>query len=356
MSHFIYLRGLKHVDLSVFAVDKVQKTYYDPIKGWEMAYSSGQQVKRSIMLSLLDELNVTPAPITFVSQMKKDKDQLGEGAALSLADPSYPDQLIGGYMRADKKSEDGKDERTIKRRSPLSISAMRPLHYTLANVHTESASFDRREEAEIHEVIVRNKNGKKMSEEEIVQLLDGENRSLFHKWLNPQKRAGGLFIYDIAIDLRRLFTVSTNQFEPEMSLTTIEKLRKEGWMDSQTIFGKCLVAPADKRQKMTKALAHALVNWQITSNQSRSFSLMETLAIVISDNANKVASAIRASLDEDGKRAEPIVEQGTINGVSTFVSSASTGYLQGAIVSHDALDQAEAEITRRIEDYFGKTE
>jgi hypothetical protein len=281
--------------------------------------------------------------------MKKDKDQLGEGAALSLADPSYPDQLIGGYMRADKKSEDGKDERTIKRRSPLSISAMRPLHYTLANVHTESASFDRREEAEIHEVIIRDKNGNKMSEEEIVQLLDGENRSLFHKWLNPQKRASGLFVYDIAIDLRRLFTVSTNQFEPEISPTTIEKLRNEGWTDGQTVFGKCLVAPLDERKKMIKALAHALINWQITSNQSRSFSLMETLAIAISDNANKVASAIRASLDEEGKRAEPVVEQNTIEGVSTFVSSASTGYLTGVVVAHNALVKAEEELISRIE-------
>jgi hypothetical protein len=190
-----------------------------------------------------------------------------------------------------------------------------------------------------------------MSDEEVTDLLKGVDRSLHRKWIPENKRAGGLFIYDIAIDLRRLFTVSTNQFEPELSAETIEKLREKGWTDGQTVFGKCLVAPLDERKKMIKALAHALINWQITSNQSRTFSLMETLAIAISDNANKVASAIRASLDDEGKRAEPVVEQNAIEGVSTFVSSASTGYLTGVVVAHDALVKAEEELIRRIEAY-----
>ena len=352
MSNFIYLRGLKHSDLTVFGVEKGQKTYYDPIKNWEMPYSSGQQVKRSIMMALLEKLNVKPAPITFINQTKKTGG-LGEGAALSLCDPSYPDQLIGGYMKADKKSEQDKDERTIKRRSPISISALRPLHPDLASVHTENASFDRRDQAEHHKVEVRDKDGRKLSEEEIVEFLDGENKSLFHKWLPPQKKAGGLFVYDIAIDLRRLFTVSTNQFEPEMTLATINDLREKGWMNGETVFGKCLVAPPEQRRKMTAALAHALVNWQITSNQSRSFSLMETLAIAISDNANKIASTIRVSMVEESQKVEPFVDE-SINGVNVFVSKASTGYLRGATTSGDALEKAEIELVRRIEEYTSK--
>ena len=37
------------------------------------------------------------------------------------------------------------------------------------------------------------------------------------------------FVFDIAIDLRRLFSVSLNSFEPEMANSTIEKLKEEGW-------------------------------------------------------------------------------------------------------------------------------
>lgn len=351
MNSFLYLRGLKHADFTVFGVQDGQKAFYDMQFSQYMPYSSGQQIKRSIMDSFTDALGVQPAPITFISDVEitKGKKKLTEGEPLSICDPNYPDQLVGGYMRA----ESGGTNRTIKRRSPLSISAMRPLHPLLARTYKENITYDRSDRPELHKVIVRDTDGRRMSDDEVSSMLEGSNRSLHRKFIQDEKRAGGLFVYDIAIDLRRLFTVSTNQFEPEMSPTTIENLRAKGWTDGETVFGKCLVAPADERTKITKALAKALINWQITSNQSRTFSLMETLAIVISDNANKVASAIRASLDEEGKRAEPIVEQDTIDGVSTFISSASTGYLNGVIVSHDALDQAEAELIRRIEKYVG---
>jgi hypothetical protein len=349
MKSFLYLRGLKHADFTVFGVQEGQKTFYDVQFSQSMPYSSGQQIKRSIMDSFSDSLGTQPAPITFISdvKIKGTKKELGEGEPLSLCDPSYPDQLIGGYMRA----ESGGANRTIKRRSPLSISAMRPLHPLLARTHKENITYDRSDRPELHKVVVRGTDGKPLSNDEVTALLQGVDRSLHRKWIPENKRAGGLFIYDIAIDLRRLFTVSTNQFEPEMSATTIENLRAKGWTDGETVFGKCLVAPADERKKMIQALAHALINWQITSNQSRTFSLMETLAIVISDNANKVASAIRASLDEEGKKAEPVVEQ--IDGTTVFVSSAATGYLRDVVFAHDALEQAEAELIKRIEAYVG---
>lgn len=352
MSPFIYLRGLKHADLTVFGVDKGQKTYYDPQAGYPLPYSSGQQIKRSIMESFMEHLQVSPAPITFVSVVteKKGKRSLGEGAPLGLCDPSYPDQLIGGYMKADSKEIEEEDKRTIKRRSPLSISALRPLHPSLAGIKVENASFDRSDRPEVHKVIVRDSSNRRLSEDEIVELLKGENRSLFRKWIQDEKRASGLFVYDVAIDLRRLLTVPTNQFEPEISLETIEKLRGQGWTDGETVFGKCLVAPMDEREKIVKALAHALLNWQITSNQARTFSLMETLAIAISDNASKIAGAIRAKLKEDSDRAEPIVDD-SIGGVSTFISLAAAGYIRTNLESVDALDQAEAELTKRIMAY-----
>ena len=48
----IYIRTLKRAEHTVFCVEKGQKTYYDPQFNSYVPYSSGQQVKRS----LIDEL------------------------------------------------------------------------------------------------------------------------------------------------------------------------------------------------------------------------------------------------------------------------------------------------------------
>ncbi len=129
-----------------------------------------------------------------------------------------------------------------------------------------------------------------MNDEQISALLEGKDRSLSRKWIPNNSRAVGLFVQDIAIDLRRLFCVSLNKLEPEIDLKTIEpKLREAGWKETTTVFGNCLLAPKEVREKLIPALAHAIINWSITSNQSRTFSLMETLAVSISDNANKIS-------------------------------------------------------------------
>lgn len=351
MSSFLYLRALKHSDFTVFNVQDGQKTFYDAQFGQQMPYSSGQQVKRSILEQFMEVLGVQPTPTTFVSNVtvKGGKPTLGEGEPLSLCDPSHPDQLVGGYMRA----EGGGTTRTLKRRSPLSISAMRPLHPYLARLYKENITYDRSDRPELHQVIVRGADGQQLSNDEIADLLQGSDRSLRRKWIPENKRAGGLFVYDVAIDLRRLLTVPTNQFEPEVSPETIGKLRGLGWTDGETVFGKCLVAPVTERERIVRALAHALLNWQITSNQSRTFSLMETLAVAISDNASKIAGAIRAKLKEDSDRAEPIIDD-SIAGVSTFVSLAASGYVRTNLEAVDALEQAEAELTRRMMAYVEK--
>ncbi|GAB3967372.1 hypothetical protein GCM10028806_09620 [Spirosoma terrae] len=354
MSSFLYLRGLKQADLTVFGVDNGQKTYYDYRANYPLPYSSGQQVKRSIMEAFIDCLGIQPAPITFISvvTVKKDKKSLGEGAPLGLCDPSYPDQLIGGYMNVDSKESEGTEKRTIKRRSPLSISAMRPLHPDLAGVKTENVSFDRSDRPEVHKPIVRDEKGRRLSEEEIVELLGGQNRSLFRKWIQGESRAVGLFIYDVAIDLRRLFTVSINQFEPEISPDTIEALKSKGWSEGQNVFGKCLMAPKSEREKITKALAYALLNWRITSNQSRTYSPMETLAVGISDNASLIAGSIRVTLPlDDNAKVEPIADD-TVEGVSLFVHTAGALHnVRSNIASPYALKQAEDELIKRITAY-----
>jgi hypothetical protein len=334
----IYIRTLKRAEHTVFCVADGQKYYYDTQFGRRIPFSSGQQIKRSLMDSLCATINQTPSPVTFLFDITKQK-ELKEGEVYGTCDPSYADQLFGGWMKASK----GGVERTLKRRSPLSISAMRALHPLLAGLEKEAASFDRSERPN-NVVIVRDEKGNELSNDEIVDLLAGKDRSLSRKWLNASDRATGLFVMDVAIDLRRLFTVTMNSFEPEMSERTIEKLRNEGWTETQTVFGPSLLAPLTLREKWIKGLAKAIIDWKITSNQSRTFSLMETLAISISDNANLIAGSIRAKLsEEDSRKADPIIDE-SLKGVHTYITLQAAAYIHTKGEKADALEQAEQKL------------
>ena len=226
----------------------------------------------------------------------------------------------------------------------MSISALTALHPLLSGVPIENISFDRSDFPELHKVIVRDTQGNELSDEEIETALNGSNRSLLRKYIQNNKRATGLFVYDIAIDLRTLFCISTNQFEPEISPKMIETLKSKGWKESKNVFGECLVLPKEERDKVIPALAKALINWRITSNQARTFSLMETLAVAISDNANTLAAAIRAKLIDDGERpkAKPIVDETA--GADLFITLPCANYIVTETESVDALKKAEEKL------------
>jgi hypothetical protein len=340
-SPFIYLRGLRHAEHTVFAVNEGQKFYYDPQFGYKMAYSSGQQVKRSV----IEALNLPFAAITFNWEIDK-KGKAGMLEPHSPCDPTFVDQLLGGYMKAQK------DDYTVKRRSPLSISAMRPIHPLLGGLEgeTEPVVYDRSARPNDHIVKVFNldEKGKRVEipQTDLDEWLTSNRRNLGPKYYNGngQTRATGLFVYDIAIDLRTLFSISTNKLEPELFPEIEEKLRAEGWVEKQNIFGKCLVCPKKKRDEIIPALAKAIINWRITSNQARTFSLMETLAIAISDNANQIAYAIRGELrdDSDRPRATPKIDETAKADI--FVTPIANAYVAGAVGSADALEIAEKKL------------
>jgi hypothetical protein len=355
MNNTIYVRTLKRAEHTVFSVDKGQKTYYDVQFGQYIPYSSGQQIKYSLIEALCSELNVMRSPTTFISKVKlkgsgreKQLEFDGEGEVYGTCDPSYPDQLFGGWMKAVKDSKD----KVLKRRSPLSISAMRALHPLLAGVPKENLSYDRREFPN-NKVTVKDESGRILSEEELIDFITNREgkASLTSKFIQGQARATGLFVSDIAIDLRRLFCVSLNSFEPEMSDGTIKKLKSEGWIESRNVFGDCLVAPKELREKWAKALAKAIVNWKITSNQSRTFSLMDTLAIAIGDNANLIAGSIRAKLsEEDSGKAQPIIDEG-LNGVNTYITLQAGGFIQTKGEIADALEKAEQTLVDKMMEF-----
>jgi hypothetical protein len=351
---FIFIRGLKKADHTVFVVQNGQKTYYDNVFGRYLPYSSGQQVKRSIINSFLAELNTSDAPTQFVfdEETKNNKKSLGEGEVISICDPTYPDQLIGGWMRIVK----GGEEKGLKRRSPLSISALKPLHPLLAGTSRENITFDRSDKPHLHKVVVRDSNGKPLSDEEVDTLLSGTDRSVYRKWIPDQSgsnaRANGLFVYDLVIDLRTLFSVQLSNKEREINDETIVSLKAKGWKESNNVFGKCLVCPESDtlndegktvawgRKTIIESLAKSILNWRITTNQSRTLETQETLAIAISNNANKITAAIRAKLMEEEDKAKPIIEE-KIDGVETFVSLACAGYVATKNEEVDALDKAE---------------
>lgn len=341
---FIYLRGLKHAAFTVFCVENGQKFYYDPQFNVRVPFSSGQQVKRSVLEKLNDILGVQPSPTEFYFDVDK-KGALKEGEVLSSCNPHYVDQLLGGWMRTPK----GGKEKAVKRRSPLSISAMTPLHPLLSGLPKENISFDRSDRPNAHKVVVRDANGNVLTDEQVCNFLDGNDRSLYRKWIPDNNRATGLFVYDVAIDLRRLFCVSTNQFEPEITADMVESLKSDGWIVVNTAFGECLLMPKEQREQLVPAIADALLDWQITSNQARTFSLMETLAVAISDNANTLAAAIRAKLIDDNEskpKARPIIDENA--GAKTFIALPCANYIVTETESADALVRARQELIDRM--------
>lgn len=341
---FIYLRGLKHAAFTVFCVENGQKFYYDPQFNVRVPFSSGQQVKRSVLEKLNDILGVQPSPTEFYFDVDK-KGALKEGEVLSSCNPHYVDQLLGGWMRTPK----GGKEKAVKRRSPLSISAMTPLHPLLSGLPKENISFDRSDRPNAHKVVVRDANGNVLTDEQVCNFLDGNDRSLYRKWIPDNNRATGLFVYDVAIDLRRLFCVSTNQFEPEITADMVESLKADGWKVVNTAFGECLSMPKEQREQLIPAIADALLDWQITSNQARTFSLMETLAVAVSDNANTLAAAIRAKLIDDNEskqKARPIIDENA--GAKTFIALPCANYIVTETESADALARARQELIYRM--------
>ncbi len=345
MKPYLFIRGLRQVDHTVFCVENGQKTYRDPLFGTPMPYSSGQQVKRSILDTLVEQIDKEKrAPITFNYELTTNGDQqsLSQKEPWSPCDPLFADQLVGGWMRAQLNSL------TLKRRSPLSISAMRPLHPSLARTSEESLTFDRSENPSNNPVKVRNTNGEVLSEAEVNDFLQSNERTLPRRhWIPRDKvgpRAEGIFVFDIAIDLRRLFKVSTNQHDPELSPTKIEELLDNDW--ERTSDEEFIICPVNRREEIIAAIAHAITNWRITSNQSRTYSPQATIAMAVSNNANLITSAIRADLREDGRNADPIIDH--VDGVNLFIALSARGYITGVTGAADAMVQAENHIKEQL--------
>jgi hypothetical protein len=344
---YLFLRGLRQADHTVFTVENGQKRYWDPQFEKRVPFSSGQQVKRSILDWFSERMGEDRSPVTFNHKVNKD-DKLEQKEPWSACNPRYADQLIGGWMRAGGSV-------SVKRRSPLSISAMRPLHPLLSSMSKEGISFNRSDDKSgKHEVRVLNAKGDEMSTEEIDEFLESDDRTLPRRSYIPADwdktaRASGLFVYDIAVDLSRLFRVTLDRHEPALESDKIEELRENGWEESDD--GLDIICPAERREQIIPALAHSLVHWRITSNQSRTYSPQATLALAISDDASRVTGVIRADLQEhaDEQKAKPVIEK--VDGVEVYTMPACKSHITGVTASADALDEAVSDIEEHLRAY-----
>ena len=68
---------------------------------------------------------------------------------------------------------------------------------------------------------------------------------------------------------------------------------------------------------------------------------METVAIVISDNANQIAYAIRGELREDTDRPQATPRIDETAKADFYITPVASSFIMGSIGSADALDRAE---------------
>ncbi len=351
MKPFIYLRALRHVDFSVFAVADGQKKYRDAQFG-QVPYASGQQIKRCVMENLVAELGQGLAPVEFRFKLDKDK-KAKEDIALQQLDPNYPDMLFGGFMRASNEGG-SKEDGIVKRRSPLSISAFRPLHPLLGSLVEETAgTFDRTSSA-TSSVTLMDSSGNILTPEQMLAYLNESNAKLRKmKFLNPGSRANGLFVYDIAIDLRRLFTVSSDRTDPELPKNIQDKLVDSGWKEVKNAFGPALLTPENLRKEWAPALANALLNWEFGSNQARTYHPKEILAVAISQDANNIVNAIRGELlpSEETTRQRAIPRLDTTAGAELYIAPAASGYIQDVSGDSQAIGKAKERLIELINSF-----
>jgi len=366
----LFIRTLKKVDFTVFCVDSDQKKYFDKQFGVLQPFSSGQQGKRSIMDTILENLNLRHAPITFNYEVNKEK--LEQKEITQPCDPTYVDQMLGGWMstpskKGGKKSEkvektDNENEEVVadadknayKRRSPFSISAMTPLHPLLASLVKESLMTFDRTDTNDDKIVVRNSDKKELDVEEVTAFLDKNNKKISKRNLISGKdRANGFFKQDIAIDLSKVFRVPLSLNDVEISEATIAKMKSEGWTEVNDIYGKALQVPEKDHERIAEAIGWGIVTWRITSNQSRTFDAMPTLSIAISTNAYEIPSAIRGEIEEvDGKAKGKLVVDTNYPNTKVYSTNLLKAYVTDALTSYTAIEDAANHIKNAILDYY----
>jgi hypothetical protein len=257
--------------------------------------------------------------------------------------------------KKDDRGDTGEDNAVQKRRSPLSISAMTPLHPNLTSYYEETVTHDRSQEYN-DEMILRKGNNEEWKDNEIEEFLQEKNKTISkNKWIGYETRANGLFSVDIAIDLEKLFTIPIVSFDRQISKKTEDKLREDGW-ESVTIKNiEHLQLPSEKIYAYADAIAESLINWLIKSNQSRTYSPMPVISTAISNISYKPSYAIKAdTIRINGSAsAKPVIDE-EIEGVSLYTTPIASEYFfnDEVTINSNAIENAKKDIEKRIIDYY----
>jgi len=356
----IYVRGLKVVNDTVFCVSsdgnmevRGQKMAYDPIFGRMFPYSSGQQVKRSIIDQMMTLLGKDRSSHDFVYKIthkgegKKKLKTLEEGNVWTSCDPRDPDQLVCGYMKTTSA-----DHATIKRKAGLAISSMVPVHVLSSGARPEGATIDRSDHPHLHRVTVYGPDGNEMTPEEIEAFCVAEKRNVPMKHMvAPQPRVRGGFVYNLCIDPRILFSVTLDKREPALLPGVAEQLIADGWVENRNVFGPCLTAPREMRERIIPALANAVIDWRITSNQSRAFSPMITAAVVISNDANRLMYSIRSKLTGDVEKPSAALVLEEMEGADLFITPEVESLIYGMEGYKEAIPMAIENLENRLREF-----
>jgi hypothetical protein len=334
MKKNLMIRGLKKIDFTVLCVDSGQKTYYDTVSGRSLPYSSGQQIKKSIMNNIYDSSEYFPSPLIFWHNAEGAK--LTQGEVIPKCDPRYIDQLLAGYMAAAAKT-DGEQEAVLKSKAHFAVSAMTPFHSKLAGLVEEKVIINKIDNP-VYKLRKVEKKGDnvELSESEIIEFLNANNQRFSSIKLIPLKsgdrahnRANGIFKYDVDIDLERLFRVSVSLGSNEINSKIEGELKAAGWKEVTIKNITYLEMPKEFHDEYAGLIAHAVFNWKITSNNSRTYDNMATFAAAICTDAKEVQICMQyePSIDDDNKLEKGIALDGGGNGTKIFLEKFALEYL-----------------------------
>jgi hypothetical protein len=111
--------------------------------------------------------------------------------------------------------------------------------------------------------------------------------------------------------------------------------------------------PKKYHEELAEAIAWGIVNWKITSNQSRTYDPMPTLSIAVSSRADEIVNAISSELYmNDGKEKAKIVIDENYPNTKIFSTNLLKGYVINSKTSNTAIDDAVAYIKNAILDYY----
>lgn len=353
----LYITGVKHVNLTVFNIDDDTKTYYDPIHNKSLPFSSGQQIKRCFMDNIRKKYYDIFDFSTMEMRYNITKDSIEQKEALSSADNTCIDQMIGGYMRARKKDNEnnkkGDETNTITRRSPISFSPMTPVHPDLVSLTSNHLStMDRTDRP--NDSIYFTKNNKEVDQEKILRYLDETNSFISkRKTYYEHKKVSGLFKFDMAIDLERLFRVSIKKYDPEVYPSAIKKLKDLGWKKVIIRGEEYLELPKEQHEKYAESIAESLIEFRINSNQSRTLDFMPTISIAVSDNPQLIPMVYRRKIDGDNNNKL------FIDNSSDEIKTFNTPLIEDYVVNYNelnynmnSLNEFKKEIKKKILNYY----